>query len=271
MNDGNIQSGPLIAVDIGNSAIDVGLFPAPGESELPEPICREKLPTDPEEFDGLHDWLPETPTPWYVSSVNRPATQALRRWVERSLPESPLNVLSWRDVPLAICVDAPERVGMDRLAAAVAANRVRSPRRPAIIIDAGTAFTVDVVSAAGEFLGGAILPGLHTSAAALAAATDQLPVVETSFLSKPPAVGKSTEEAIRSGLVWGTVGAIRELITRIASEVGDRPQLLFTGGDAGRLAPAIDPTARVIPDLVLAGVALTARRFEGSEQVTFHQ
>ena len=97
-------------------------------------------------------------------------------------------------------------VGIDRLVDAVAVNRLREPGRAAVIVDVGTAITVDLVAADGAFLGGSILPGLAMSARAMHEFTDLLPLVDVSELSEPPpALGTATEEAMRSGLFWGTV------------------------------------------------------------------
>ena len=107
-----------------------------------------------------------------------------------------------------------------------------------------------------------ILPGFRLTAKALADGTDLLPLVDHDpAADPPPVVGKSTVAAIRSGLFWGQVGAVRELTHRIAAELASPPQLFVAGGDAERLA-AFLPQARVVPELVLAGIALCARRGE---------
>src|SRR6185295_3956598 len=112
-------------------------------------------------------------------------------------------------------VEEPARVGIDRLLAALAANHLRRPERAAIVADLGTAITVDLLSENGTFEGGAILPGIGMSSRALAEQTDALPrvAIEPSQ-GTPTSLGKSTEAAIRSGLYWGTIGAMSELIGR---------------------------------------------------------
>ena len=110
-------------------------------------------------------------------------------------------------------------VGIDRLLAAVAANRLRNPKRPAVIVDLGTAITVDLVDAEGVFRGGAILPGIAISARAMHDYTDLLPHIPMAELEEPPpALGRATVPAMRSGLYWGAVGAVRELIERLAEQ-----------------------------------------------------
>jgi type III pantothenate kinase len=144
---------------------------------------------------------------------------------------------------------------MDRLVAAVAANRIRDPQRAAIVVDAGTAVTVDAIMADGSFQGGVILPGMRLVCRALAAGTDLLPLVEVSFSESPPEpIGRSTETAIRSGAFWGTVGAIRLLVSQFRQQLGDSAQVFVTGGDASALASLIDREAQFVPQLVLAGI-----------------
>src|SRR6185312_7996787 len=107
----------------------------------------------------------------------------------------------------------------------------RSADRAAIIVDLGTAITVDLLEAGGAFAGGAILPGIATSARALDERTDALPRVPLEFLDKPPVpLGKSTVSAIESGIYWGAIGAIRELIGQLAAPLKRAPDVFITGG-----------------------------------------
>jgi type III pantothenate kinase len=150
---------------------------------------------------------------------------------------------------------------MDRLAAATAATRLRSPRRGALIVDSGSAITVDYVSADGAFMGGAILPGIGLAGRALHEFTDLLPLVALGELSEPPPpLGTSTVTAIRSGLYWGAVGAVRELVERLSAGLAPRPELFLTGGAGPHLAKALTEPVRVVPHLVLSGIALARRR-----------
>jgi type III pantothenate kinase len=156
---------------------------------------------------------------------------------------------------LKVDVLFPARVGQDRLAAAVAAQRLKQPDRAAIVIDAGSAITVDIISPAGDFLGGAILPGWQTMARSLAVGTHLLPLVECQQLhSLPPVVGRSTEQAITSGLFWGSVGAVRELVQRMASTWDPPPDQLLAGGDMQLFRPHLDPCIQSVPDMVLRGI-----------------
>ena len=150
-------------------------------------------------------------------------------------------------------------VGIDRLLAAVAANRIRRPDRPAVVADLGTAITVDLISGAGEFEGGAILPGIEMAARALHDYTDLLPRIEMSELAEPPdALGKATEPAMRSGLYWGAVGSVRELIWRMVGDGRSEPVLFVTGGAGPMVAKLLHEDAHHVPHLTLAGIAISA-------------
>jgi len=249
---------PLLAVDIGNHQIKFGLFPRESGPGLPQPARVWSLPTHEADGDSLAALLPAEKMAWYVAAVQRQAERRLAGWVQARRPYDRYRLLRNTDFPLQIHVEQPQQVGADRLAAAVAVNHLRDPNRSAIVVDAGTAITVDLVSADGVFEGGVILPGFRLTTKALAEGTDLLPHVDHDpAADPPPVVGKSTAAAIRSGLFWGQVGAVRELTQRIAGELASPPQVFVAGGDAERLA-AFLPQARVIPELVLAGIVLCA-------------
>jgi type III pantothenate kinase len=255
---------PLLAVGIGNTTIKFGLTTARHENGWP--IWRETHETPAANFDpsALAGLLPPTETAWFVASVQRAAEEQLRDWIRVNRTADKYHLLSHRELPLQINVESPQRVGLDRLTAAVAANTIRDPRRPAIVIDAGTAITVNLITADGVFQGGVILPGFSLTAKALAMGTDQLPLIAADLNAEPPnVVGKSTEAAIRSGLFWGNVGAVREIVDRVQRELSVVPQVFVTGGDARRLSGFVSPEARFVPDLVLAGIVVSAK---GSRQ-----
>ncbi|QDU53894.1 type III pantothenate kinase [Aeoliella mucimassa] len=272
-----LHQGTVVAVDIGNSRIKLGLFhlQPSADTGLPQPAATVTLaPDSPGEacnVEPLGEWLAETispGTPLVVASVSRPGTQALKDYLaaHHDGAWNQLRVLTNADLPIENLTDEPDRVGIDRLAAAVGASTVRRAESPAIVIDFGTAITVDLVSAEGAFAGGAILPGIGTAAVALHARTDALPAVRPPIEGKSPAsVGKNTSDAIRSGLYWGAVGAVRELIARHRDGLVKPPQVLVTGStspDMARLLGGPDYTVRYMPHLVLAGVASTWWKLE---------
>jgi len=226
---------------------------------LPEPTSTLAVShADPAElWTRIGSWLkehcPDGP-PGYVASVHPETLEFVQ-----NMFAGRLRVLADTDLPLVNRTDQPERVGIDRLLNAVAANRVRAADRPAIVVDLGTACTVDWIAADGAFEGGAILPGPTLAASALHTGTASLPQLPLDFSEAPPVVGKSTSAAIASGIYWGMVGAVRELTERIRNETDTTPHLFLTGGEAPRLVAhlADDRTsARHIPNLVLSGIAV---------------
>jgi type III pantothenate kinase len=256
-----IASQSLIAVVVGNTSLRLGYFEIVQPVGLPIPKFDLRLSSRQPDFRALADQLPSRATAWYVASVFREAEMRLRQWAETNRPLDPYRNLEPRDFPLHIEVDQPERVGTDRLAGAVAANRLRMPDRGAIVVDAGTAITVNAVSADGAFLGGAILPSLDMASTALSEQTDLLPLVRNHAPGKPPpALGQSTTAAIRSGLFWGTVGAIHELINKLSQTFPTPPDLFFTGGGMRELMQQVGCNAQFVPHLVLSGIALTAKQ-----------
>jgi len=247
---------PLIAVGIGNTTIKLGV----ADVEADQWRLMHEWETAEFDLSEVAGELPKGSCRWRVASVHRAAEQSLHQWQQASRSRDDYLALSHKDLPLEINVEAPERVGMDRLIAAVAANQRRDGNRPAVIVDAGTAITVDLIDVEGVFQGGVILPGFRLSARALADGTDLLPIVDATFRTEAPRViGKSTTAAIRSGLFWGGVGAIRELVARTAAELQTSPQIFVTGGDAERLTSYLAADAQFVSDLVLRGIVLSCR------------
>jgi type III pantothenate kinase len=289
----SIMTFPFIAVDIGNARMKVGVFDAIFGNGLPEPTGTLALDGQSPQFDGLISWLSDLADlklSWLLASVNRPSATGLIQWLRNHRPDDAVTLLSAGDLPLAVRLKRPDMVGIDRLVDAVAVNHLRESGRTAVIVDVGTAITVDLVSADGAFLGGSILPGLAMSARALHDMTDLLPLIDVAELSDPPlALGTSTESAMRSGLFWGTVGAIRQLIEQLGSMkcatasrkqcdenpvtasvpllhqkqcneeryTITRPQIFLTGGAGATVADLLGPEAQYIPHLTLSGIALS--------------
>lgn len=159
----------------------------------------------------------------------------------------------WVDhrVPGGVGIDYPKpsSIGADRLANAAAA--VALGKLPAIVVDFGTAVTFDVIDAAGNYLGGIIAPGLPTAAAALHERTALLPLATVT--ESGACVGRSTAEAIRSGLLLGAVGLVREAVSGITAEAfgGKRPHVIATGGDAALVAQlSLKSGGRKVIDMV---------------------
>ena len=258
-----------LAVDIGNSRIKFGVFERPATAPANDslPICAGTLAVSVHqdvdwEIVAVHfaKWTPRI-TRAAVAGVN-PAgmKQLLDGWSKSNWPAPKVIGLA-AELSLRTNVDNPDHVGIDRLLDAVAANLLRGPHQPALIIDTGTATTVNAVSADGVFEGGAILPGLHLQARSLHEYTALLPLIDVQTLAenRVGAVGRNTNAAIQSGLWFGKIGAIRELTAQLAQSFGKSPLLLVTGGMGRWLAPALGEHYRFEPDLALRGLAFVVK------------
>lgn len=256
----------LVAVDIGNARIKLGDFfgisrPIP-PSVMPELNRPLVLDGRHPEFDRLNEWTANMPggVSWWIGSVNRPASTQLVAWLRETRPADELVLLAADDLPLEVRLERPDMVGIDRLLDAVAANHLRNQQRPAVVVDVGTAITVDLLASDGAFLGGAILPGIQMSARAMHEFTDLLPLIGMDELHlPPPALGTQTTEAMRSGLFWGAVGAVRELIGRLAEHAGGEPQVFLSGGAGPAVADLLGEDTQHVAHLTLGGIALTCR------------
>lgn len=283
------QPSSLLLIDAGNTRVKAGvcLPPARDARALPHFTtciaipCGSSLP-----WQGLAD--PRSGSPGFTAAIagSNPneVARILREWPDGWPP--PLVVNDRRTFPLTIDVDFPDKVGIDRLLGAVAANVVREPNQPAVIISSGTATTVDYVNEHGHFCGGAILPGFELCAKALHQYTALLPLIEMDAVLEdggiPAEIGRNTHAAMTSGLYWGHVGAVKELLLRLMHVArsgdrpqpvsGDRPQLeplvLLTGGAAPLLRPHLPGAVRSEPHLALQGLALVVARLNSDEEKT---
>ena len=194
-----------------------------------------------------------------IASVVPTSTTALRDMVNRYFAFPPVVVEPGTRTGLSIQTDNPREVGADRIVNALAAfNRYGGP---CIVIDFGTATTYDVVSDKGEFLGGAIAPGVQTSNASLSRETARLPQVELHAPKTP--IGRNTVEAIQSGLIFGTAAETDGMIERIRKELGGSATVVATGGLASQIVPNCQFVDEVDPWLTLEGLRLVFERNVG--------
>jgi type III pantothenate kinase len=259
----------LVTIDVGNSRIKLGLFDHNGGAaagrQLPVYVQSTAVELDEEiPWSELAEWAEQAAgviTLVVLGGVNpRGRDKVLDGWPASYWP-TPMVLDNPFVLPLDIHVDSPRAVGVDRLLNAIAANVIRPPDTATIIIDSGTATTVDVVSAAGAFEGGAILPGFQLCSRALHQYTALLPRIANDELAGPPPLplGKNTRDALRSGLFWGQLGAIKELIRHLGQQLPGEPLLVVTGG-AGRLLVPQLPKAIHEPYLTLQGLAIVGQR-----------
>ncbi len=192
-----------------------------------------------------------------VSSTVPQLSEEWTHMAERYLDHEMLVVGPSLRTGMPIRYDNPREVGADRLANAIAAyDRVQDT---CVVVDFGTAITYDIVSAAGEYLGGIITPGAEISIDALYDRAAKLPKVE---LAEPRAlIGKSTVEAIRSGIVYGFAGQVDGIVRRLRAELGEATTVIATGGLAPVLVPAVRETIDAVDDLLtLTGLRLIWER-----------
>lgn len=185
-----------------------------------------------------------------IASVVPPMTAIFEELAVRLLGKPPVVVGAGVETGIGIRIDNPSETGADRVANTAAVHKLYGG--PAIVIDLGTATTFDIVSKEGDYIGGAIAPGLGISAEALVRRTAKLPKVELTFPDS--AIGKSTVAAMRSGLVIGYVGLVKELVARLKQELGGKPKVIATGGMAELVAEWTEVIDVVNPRLTLDGI-----------------
>jgi len=187
-----------------------------------------------------------------IASVVPAQTAKLAEHINHDLNLRPFIVGDNTPLPLEVAVREPHRLGVDRACSAAAAfDRIS---QACVIIDVGSAVTIDYVDGSGVFQGGAILPGALLQARALAEGTAQLPLVQ--LKPRGPVLGTDTESAIAAGIVVGLAGAIRGVVEAIATHAGSWPQTVLTGGGASLLVERLDFVDSHVPDLCLMGIGL---------------
>lgn len=251
----------LLAINVGNTRTQVGAFI--GEKLTEQRRCANlEMEAIGDAIAELHDGVREgDESAIYLASVNEEAAERATGLVGKRLGLAVVRIERDVPVPIGRQLDPEAIVGEDRLLNAAAAfDRLK---QACVVVDAGTAVTVDFVDGSGTFHGGAILPGLSMQAAALHERTAQLPLVDFQRPEEP--IGHNTVQAIRAGLFHGLRGAIRELVERYAETYGAYPKVLATGGDAETLLEGYDLIDALIPDLTLQGMAV-AYRYASNEQ-----
>jgi len=251
----------VLCIDIGNSTILFGVYSgkkllrnwkmdtdAGGTAErYAKDIQRRfrQLDIPPSGMDGI-----------VVSCVVPCLEPVIKDAVKQCFGQRALFVSAGLDTPLKITVDKPSCLGADRIATAVAAFEKYGT--DAIVVDFGTAVTFDVVSARGEYRGGVIAAGIGILSDALAEKTAKLPRIK---LSKPEViVGKNTVESMKSGIFYGFMGQVKEIISRIKREVGEDAVVIGTGGYAELMDKETGLFDGVEPFLILEGLRIIWER-----------
>ena len=247
----------ILTIDVGNTSTACGLF------EGDECVLRFRRSTNINSSSDeigvfLRSVLRENGFDWkkiekvgccsVVPAINHSLTRACEKYLEKN----PLFIQAGIKTGLKLKYANPKEIGADRIAAAIGAMSLH-PGKNLIVIDMGTATTIDVVTSGKEYLGGAIMPGMKISVEALASGTAKLPIVE--IVRPEHACGTSTIEAIQSGLYWGNLGAVKELTRQYERTIfkGEKPYIIGTGGFS-RIFDGESLFDEMCPELVLLGI-----------------
>jgi type III pantothenate kinase len=251
----------LLAYDVGNTTIAIGLFR--GRKLVKSwKIKTDSGKTGDEYASLLLDLMrisglePGKITGAIISSVVPPLTPVIEEVCRNSFATTALVVGPGLKTGMPILYENPLEVGADRITASVAAFEKYGG--PVIVVDFGTATTFDTVSAKGEYLGGAIAPGVQIAAEALYLKTARLPRIE---IRKPKrAIGRTTVASMQSGLYFGYVGLVTNTIAEIRKELGQAAKVVATGGFGGPMVSELPEIEAYEPDLVLEGLRIIHER-----------
>ena len=245
----------ILAIDMGNTNIVIGGIDE-NKTSFVERITTNPSKTDIEYAVNIKDILEIYQIPLgeiegaVLSSVVPPLNGTLLRAVEKIIKKKPLLVGSGMKTGLNILMDNPKTVGSDLIVDAVAA--IQEHPLPIIIIDMGTATTMSVVDAAGNYIGGVILPGLKVSLDSLSGKAAQLPYISLETPGK--VIGKNTIDCMRSGIMYGTAAMLDGMLERVEEELGFATTVVATGGMAQFIAPLCRREIKLEKDLLLKGL-----------------
>ena len=247
----------LLAVDVGNTQTVLGLYDGDRLTEHWRVATEAERTGD--ELGALVGRLLELRDVGFedvagvcLSSTVPPLIRAYEEFA-RDYVQAPLLVLGpGTKTGIPIVYDDPREVGPDRIANAVAARERYGA--PCIVVDFGTSTNFDIVSAAGEYVGGVLAPGIEVSMEALFARAARL--VKVDFSPPPSVIGKTTVAGLQSGMVYGFAGQVDGIVRRVRAEIGDTAPVVATGGLAELIAPHAETIDTVDPLLTLEGLRI---------------
>jgi type III pantothenate kinase len=252
----------LLALDVGNTEITVGVFLG-DDLEAHWRLTTNPDRTPDEWGSAIGGFLlqaghsPNEVRAVCMASVAPTVTQSVVEGIALITGRTTLLVDARSPLPVKLDVDEPLTVGADRIVNVLAA--VELFKADSIVVDFGTATTFDCVTGDARFLGGAIMPGLRTSADQLTRRAAKLPATE--LRAPERVIGRRTEECIQAGVLFGTADAVDGIVRRITSEWpgGKKPRVVATGGLAAIVAPLTTTIELTDPDLTLRGLRIAAR------------
>ena len=240
----------ILAVDIGNTNISIGSFV--GKTLISHFCVDNKSLINQRAALPIKSSLLNESENILVASVNPDIEPIFYKSLGKKNKKKILKIGREIKLGIPILVENPQTVGIDRLLNALAAYR--RTKSSTIIVDFGTAITIDLVSKEGEFLGGLILPGIKTGAYALNKQTALLPEVDIRRPAK--IIGKNVEDAIKAGIYFGTVGSVIHIIKEVRRIYGELKYTIATGGDAKTFKKDIPEIDKFVPCLTLEGIRL---------------
>jgi type III pantothenate kinase len=251
----------LLVIEVGNTNTKIGVYDGPRLLVSWRLTSRREQTAD--EYGLFIETLLRTRglTPAAIqgaaiSNVVPPVQQTLEWMCEKYFAVSPLTVEPGVNTPITLNVDHPREVGADRVVKAIAAISLYGP--PLIVVDFGTATTFDCINARGEFIGGAIAPGISTAADALLNRAARLFRVE--LVRPKDAIGRNTVHNVQSGIVYGWAGLVDGIVERMKAEMDGTPRVVATGGHAGLIVNVASSIQEVHEHLAFEGLRLLWER-----------
>jgi type III pantothenate kinase len=242
----------LLALNIGNSRLALGVFEA-GELRYIRRLGHEQRSDWPAMLSDAWKRIADTENPSIAAAcVNSTIFEPLEHAVHAATSQKVQWIGRDIDLPIPVLTNEPAQTGVDRVLNVAAAYEQLG--KACVVVDAGTAITVNFCNDRGEFVGGAIAPGISMMLEALHEKTAKLPRV--TFETPTGSFGKNTTDAIRQGVFHSIRGMVKEMVENYATELGAWPELIVTGGDAVQLFEGWELVHAISPDLTLYGIAL---------------
>ena len=248
----------LLVIDVGNSRVAMGVF----VNGILEATKRAEVKDTAAVKDAIAELWSQisgnADAEVCGASVNTVAIEGIEHAVMQATEKHVQWVGRQIDLPIKVLTAEPKKTGVDRVLNVAAA--FEQMQHACVVVDAGTALTIDACNEQGAFIGGAIVPGATLMLKSLHEHTTALPQVELKFPAEP--IGTNTEQAMLSGVVYGIRGMVKEIAEQYALTLGNWPEIICTGGDAKLLFEGWELIHAIAPDLTLYGIALAYTEYQ---------